>query len=60
MVTVRERERIMLSVLYFIPSSPAYKKFSAMAIAGTERNESWGKKKKKVMNFWQGEMESHF
>lgn len=31
-----------------------------MAIAGTERNESWGKKKKKVMNFWQGEMESHF
>lgn len=45
MVTIHERERIILSILYLIHSSPIYKKVSAMAIAGTERK--WELEKEK-------------
>lgn len=53
MVTIHERERIILSILYLIPSSSIYKKVSTTAIAGTERK--WELEKKKIMKFWQGE-----
>ena len=45
MATIPERERIMLSILYFIPSHPVYKKFSTVAIAETERKWELGGKK---------------
>lgn len=60
MVTMLERERAILTVLYVILSGPAYGKSSAVTIAGSERKSDGKKKKKKKGNSGTVPTESHF
>lgn len=57
MVTILEREKIMLSLFYLIPSGPIYKKSSTVAIARTERK--W-ELEKEIMAFWQSKNRTPF
>lgn len=54
MVTMLERERAILTVLYVILSGPAYGKSSTVTIAGSERKRVMEREKKKKRKFWHG------